>query len=49
MFFWLNGYFIGYVEDLFILFEFDLIFYLEEENILVVEVYKRSIVVFLED
>ncbi|XVG97914.1 sugar-binding domain-containing protein [Enterococcus faecium] len=49
MFIWLNGHFIGYAEDSFTPSEFDLTPYLEEENILAVEVYKRSTAAFLED
>nr|WP_311801069.1 glycoside hydrolase family 2 TIM barrel-domain containing protein [Enterococcus lactis] len=49
MFLWLNGHFIGYAEDSFTPSEFDLTPYLEEENILAVEVYKRSTAAFLED
>lgn len=49
MFLWLNGHFIGYAEDSFTPSEFDLTPYLKEENILAVEVYKRSTAAFLED
>lgn len=49
MFVWLNGHFIGYAEDSFTPSEFDLTPYLEEENLLAVEVHKRSTAAFLED
>lgn len=50
MYVWLNGYFIGYVEDFFILFEFDLMLYLVDgDNFLVVEVYKYVIFFWIED
>ncbi len=46
---WLNGQFVGYAEDSFTPSEFDLTPYLKEENILAVEVHKRSTAAFLED
>ncbi|MCB5955437.1 glycoside hydrolase family 2 TIM barrel-domain containing protein [Enterococcus sp. CWB-B31] len=49
MFVWLNGEFVGYSEDSFTPSEFDLTPYLEDENILAVEVHKRSTAAFLED
>lgn len=51
MFVWLNGSFVGYAEDSFTPSEFDLTDYIdyEGENILAVEVYKRSSAAFLED
>ena len=49
MYVWLNGHFIGYSEDSFTPAEFDLTDYLEKENILAVEVHKRSTAAFLED
>ena len=39
---WLNGHFVGYSEDSFTPSEFDITQYLEEDNKLCVEVYKRS-------
>lgn len=49
MYIWLNGEFVGYAEDSFTPSEFDLTPYLKEENILAVEVHKRSTAAFLED
>jgi beta-galactosidase len=49
MYLWLNGHFIGYGEDSFTPSEFDLSPYLKEENILAVEVHKRSKAAFIED
>ena len=50
MYVWLNGSFVGYAEDSFTVSEFDLTPYLkEEDNILAVEVHKRSTAAFLED
>lgn len=49
MYVWLNGHFVGYAEDTFTPSEFDLTEYLEEENVLAVEVHKRSSAAFLED
>ena len=50
MYVWLNGNFVGYAEDSFTLSEFDLTSYIKEkENILAVEVHKRSTAAFLED
>lgn len=46
---WLNGSFVGYAEDSFTPSDFDVTPYLQEENILCVEVYKRSTAAFLED
>ncbi len=47
---WLNGEFIGYAEDSFTPSEFDLTPYIKEkDNVLAVEVYKRSTAAFLED
>ncbi len=48
-FVWLNGHFLGYSEDSFTPSEFELTDYLEEENRLCVEVYKRSTASWLED
>lgn len=50
MYLWLNGTFIGYAEDSFTVSEFDLTPYIrEKENLLAVEVHKRSTAAFLED
>ncbi len=50
MYIWLNGNFIGYAEDSFTPSEFDLTpFIKENNNILAVEVHKRSTAAFLED
>lgn len=49
MYVWLNGNFLGYAEDSFTPSEFDLTPFLEEENLLAVEVHKRSTAAFLED
>lgn len=50
MYVWLNGVFIGYAEDSFTPSEFDLTPYLcEGENLLAVEVHKRSSAAYLED
>lgn len=50
MYVWLNGHFIGYAEDSFIPSEFDLTPYIKEkDNLLAVEVHKRSTAAFLED
>jgi beta-galactosidase len=51
MFVWLNGQFVGYAEDSFTPSEFDLTPYLHEtgENVLAVEVHKRSTAAYLED
>lgn len=50
MYLWLNGHFIGYAEDSFTPSEFDLTPYLKEkDNLLAVEVHKRSTAAFLED
>lgn len=49
MYIWLNGHFVGYAEDTFTMSEFELTDYIEEENTLAVEVYKRSSASFLED
>lgn len=50
MYVWLNGQFIGYAEDSFTPSEFDLTPYIREKNnLLAVEVYKRSTAAFLED
>lgn len=50
MYVWLNGHFIGYAEDSFTPSEFDLTPYIKEkDNILAVEVHKRSTAAFLED
>lgn len=50
MYVWLNGHFIGYSEDSFTPSEFDLTPYIKEnDNILAVEVHKRSTAAFLED
>jgi beta-galactosidase len=48
MYLWLNGHFIGYAEDSFTPSEFDLTPYLKENNLLAVEVHKRSTAAFLE-
>lgn len=50
MFVWLNGEFVGYAEDSFTPSEFDLTpFIKEKDNILAVEVHKRSTAAYLED
>ncbi len=50
MYVWLNGHFVGYAEDSFTPSEFDLTPYIrEEDNLLAVEVHKRSTAAFLED
>ncbi len=50
MYLWLNGQFVGYAEDSFTPSEFDLTPYLrEKDNLLAVEVHKRSTAAFLED
>lgn len=49
MYVWLNGNFVGYAEDSFTPTEFDLTPYLEQKNVLAVEVHKRSTAAFLED
>lgn len=49
MYVWLNGNFVGYAEDSFTPSEFDLTPFLKEENLLAVEVHKRSTAAFLED
>lgn len=50
MYLWLNGHFIGYAEDSFTPSEFDLTPYIQEkDNLLAVEVHKRSTAAFLED
>ena len=50
MFVWLNGHFIGYSEDSFTPTEFDLTNYLVAgENVLAVEVFRRSTASYLED
>lgn len=50
MFVWLNGQFIGYAEDSFTPSEFDLTPYIKNENnVLAVEVHKRSTAAYLED
>lgn len=50
MYVWLNGHFVGYAEDSFTPSEFDLTPYVrEKENLLAVEVHKRSSAAFLED
>lgn len=47
---WLNGSFVGYAEDSFTPSEFDLTPYIrEKDNLLAVEVHKRSTAAFLED
>ena len=50
MYLWLNGQFVGYVEDSFTPSEFDLTpFIREKENVLAVQVHKMSTAAFLED
>lgn len=50
MYVWINGIFLGYAEDSFTPSEFDLTPYIKEKNnILAVEVHKRSSAAFLED
>lgn len=47
---WVNGKFVGYAEDSFTVSEFDITSYVKEkDNILAVEVHKRSTAAFLED
>lgn len=47
---WLNGQFVGYMEDSFTPSEFDLTSYIKDkDNVLAVEVFKRSTAAFLED
>lgn len=50
MYLWINGHFIGYAEDSFTPSEFDLTPYIrEKDNLIAVEVYKRSTAAYLED
>lgn len=50
MYLWLNGQFVGYAEDSFSRSEFDLTPYLKDgENLIAVEVFKRSTAAFIED
>jgi len=50
MYVWLNGCFVGYAEDSFTPSEFDLTPYIRErDNVLAVEVHKRSTAAYLED
>lgn len=50
MYVWLNGVFVGYAEDSFTLSEFDISELVKEkDNVLAVEVHKRSTAAFLED
>ena len=50
MYIWLNGSFVGYAEDSFTPSEFDLTpFIREKDNLIAVEVHKRSTAAFLED
>lgn len=50
MYVWLNGHFVGYAEDSFTPSEFDLTPYIREKNnVLAVEVHKRSTAAYLED
>ncbi|WP_203651922.1 glycoside hydrolase family 2 TIM barrel-domain containing protein [Secundilactobacillus yichangensis] len=50
MYLWLNGQFVGYAEDSFSQSEFDLTPYLKDgENLIAVEVFKRSTAAFIED
>lgn len=50
MYLWLNGQFVGYAEDSFTPSEFDLSPYMQEtDNVLAVEVHKRSTAAYLED
>ncbi len=50
MYLWINGHFIGYAEDSFTPSEFDLTPYIrEKDNLVAVEVYKRSTAAYLED
>jgi len=50
MYLWLNGSFVGYAEDSFTPSEFDLTPYIKErDNLLAIEVHKRSTAAFLED
>ena len=46
---WVNGEFAGYAEDSFTVSEFDITPYVKEDNLLAVEVHKRSTAAFLED
>ncbi len=46
---WLNGHFVGYSEDSFTPAHFDLTPYIQENNVLAVEVYQRSSASWLED
>ena len=47
---WVNGEFVGYAEDSFTVSEFDITSYVKEkDNLLAVEVHKRSTAAFLED
>jgi len=48
MYVWCNGHFVGYAEDSFTPSMFDLTPYLKEDNVLAVEVHKRSTAAFLE-
>lgn len=50
LFVWVNGQFVGYAEDSFTVSEFDVTSYIkEQDNLLAVEVHKRSTAAFLED
>lgn len=50
MYLWINGHFVGYAEDSFTPSEFDLTPYIKEkDNLLAVEVHKRSSAAFIED
>ena len=50
MYLWINGHFVGYAEDSFTPSEFDLTPYIrEKDNLVAVEVYKRSTAAYLED
>ncbi len=50
MYVWLNGHFVGYGEDSFTPTEFDLTPYMKEkDNVLAVEVHKRSTAAYIED
>ena len=50
LFVWVNGQFVGYAEDSFTVSEFDVTPYIKErDNLLAVEVHKRSTAAFLED
>ncbi len=46
---WLNGSFVGYATDSFSPSEFDLTPYIREENVLVVQLFKRSVAAYVED